>query len=514
VVCWCGALLAAALPAVGTDAPLTVGPAGESIVGEAPTDVLYDQTDNPGTNSITSQNFEAANDPFDNQAADDFMVPAGAWLVTEVDVSGVYFNGTGPLASVNVWFYADAAGLPGAEVYSALGVVPVDTAGSLVITLPDTATLPAGTYWLSVQANMDFVPGGQWGWTERTVQSNSASAWQNPGGGFGTPCASWGARVATCGVGTDPDLIFRLVGTVGTAGGWTTVASLNTARSRTSATFFPANGKFYVLGGETTGGNRDIPIEEYDPVADTWTNRSLLLTGVSNSGAAMVGDYIYVPGGFTGTAGTADLQIFDPVINAVGTGTAMPAPNYAHAVTARGQFVHVLGGSSTGAAGNTHFVYDTVTGSWASAAATPIAVQYPAAASDGTYVYLFGGNTTNLADAQRYDPASNSWTPLPSLTEGRGGPGAFFDGGRIWAVGGGWSTYSSTTEFFDGTTWQPGPPLNTGVRTLGATYGFPLALKAGGWNGTYSAAAEVLDFTLFVDGFESGDTSAWSFQTP
>ena len=32
---------------------------------------------------------------------------------------------------------------------------------------------------------MTFSPSGEWGWTDRTVQSNNPAAWQNPGGGFG-----------------------------------------------------------------------------------------------------------------------------------------------------------------------------------------------------------------------------------------------------------------------------------------------------------------------------------------
>ena len=180
--------------------------------------VLYDQTDNLGPNSISSQNFEAANDAMDNQAADDFIVPAIGWRVEEVYVPGVYYNGTGPVASVNVWFYTDASGLPGTQVYSALNVVPTtDVGGSLTIPLMTPAALAAGHYWVSVQANMDFPVGGQWGWTERTVQSNNASAWRNPGGGFGTPCTDWSLRVATCVVGSDPDLGFRLSGTEGLA---------------------------------------------------------------------------------------------------------------------------------------------------------------------------------------------------------------------------------------------------------------------------------------------------------
>ena len=192
---------------------------GEVMPHSGPLAVLYDQTDNQGANSVTSQDFEAGFDTYDDQAADDFVIPAGdgSWTIEQVDVAGAYFNGTGPAPAVNVFFYVDAAGLPGTEVYSAIGVVPTDPSGlgSFTITLPVPAVLPSGAYWLSVQAVMDFGVGGQWGWTERTVQSNSASAWRNPGGGFGTSCTNWAPRVATCGVGTDPDLIFRLNGTIG-----------------------------------------------------------------------------------------------------------------------------------------------------------------------------------------------------------------------------------------------------------------------------------------------------------
>ena len=115
---------------------------------------------------------------------------------------------------------------------------------------------------------------------------------------------------------------------------WVPVTPMTTARSRTAVVYFPPNGLFYAIGGEATGGNRAIPIEEYDPVGDTWTDRSLLTSGVSNTGAAVVGDYVYIPGGYTGTAGETALQIFDPIANTVSPGTVMPAANYAHAVVA------------------------------------------------------------------------------------------------------------------------------------------------------------------------------------
>jgi len=278
-------------------------------------------------------------------------------------------------------------------------------------------------------------------------------------------------------------------------GTWAPIDSINTARSRTGVAFDSVTGHFFLAGGEATGGNRAIPIEEYDPGANTWTNRANLLTGVSNTGVAAVGGFVYVPGGYNGTTGVTNMQRFDPATNNVTNLATMPAGNYAHAVAARGNFIHVLGGSSTGVAGTTHFVYDIAGNSWATAAAVPVAVQYPAAASDGTLVYLLGGNTTNITNVQVYNPGTNTWSAGTPMNIGRGGPGAFFAGTQLWAVGGGWTSYLASTEYFDAGSWTAGPSLNTGARTIGVGFGNLLAVKAGGWNGAYLAAAEALTCT-------------------
>jgi len=178
--------------------------------------VLYEQMSGVGTNALSSQNFEASNDAFDNQAADDFVVPSGeTWSITSMEIIGAYWNGTGPVASANVWFYVNNSGLPGSVVSEVLNVVPSDGAatGSLTITFTTPIELTSGTYWVSLQGNMDFPVGGQFGWTEHN-QVGNPSVWQNPGGGFSTSCSSWGPRVATCGVGAAPyyDMAFRLNG--------------------------------------------------------------------------------------------------------------------------------------------------------------------------------------------------------------------------------------------------------------------------------------------------------------
>ena len=197
----------------------SAGPSGD----ETPLVVLYDQINNPATNSTVSQQFEAANATFSSQVADDFVVPAGqTWTIQMVEAQGVYFNGPGPALSFNVFFYPDAATLPGTFVYLAT-MAYVNNAGVFQITLTTPAVLAPGTYWVSVQARMDFTPGGEWGWTDRTVTSNSGAAWQNPGGGFGTPCGTTWGRKTTCIPTSVGDNLFRLSGTI--AGGATPTPS-------------------------------------------------------------------------------------------------------------------------------------------------------------------------------------------------------------------------------------------------------------------------------------------------
>ncbi|TDM08321.1 MAG: hypothetical protein C4K60_02290 [Ideonella sp. MAG2] len=205
-------LAKAAGPVRSTAAAGVMGQASKA-VSQSPYVVLYDQNDNDAGSGFTSQNFEADFDAFDNQAADDFVVPAGVkWTVKELVVTGAYFNGTGLMPSVNVTFYKSKGGKPGAVKADFPAVVPVDNGtGSLVITLPAKLSLKPGSYWVSVQANMDFSAGGQWAWQGRSVQANNPAQWQNPGDGFGSGCTTYGDMSTCLGVSV-PDFMFSLNG--------------------------------------------------------------------------------------------------------------------------------------------------------------------------------------------------------------------------------------------------------------------------------------------------------------
>lgn len=176
--------------------------------------ILHNQL--PGsasTDAITSQNFGLAN--YDSAAADDFVVPAGTnWRIKAVRVRGVYFNGTGPTPTVDVTFYTKNGVLPGNVVCSYPNMVPIPwpnppAPGNLRVNNLN-CTLPSGSYFVSVVANMN-IGVGQWGWRLQPAQNFDPAAWRNPGGGFSIGCPVWGNMAACLGV-SSPDLAFSLRG--------------------------------------------------------------------------------------------------------------------------------------------------------------------------------------------------------------------------------------------------------------------------------------------------------------
>jgi len=194
----------------GTGAKAGVKPA------QGPDATLYDQNNNSTGIGIVSQNFEATFDAYDAQGADDFQVPSGeCWKITEVDVSGVYFNGSGPASSVHVTFYKQKAGAPNESgiIADFPAIVPVDSAGSFTIALPSAVKAKSNKkYWVSVAANLDFQVGGEWGWDTNASQAGTAAMWKNPGGGFATGCSAYTDLNTCIPSGEGPDYMFALKG--------------------------------------------------------------------------------------------------------------------------------------------------------------------------------------------------------------------------------------------------------------------------------------------------------------
>jgi hypothetical protein len=170
-----------------------------------PSTMLWNQNSNFGY-GVSSQ---VGTGTYADAAADDFVIPSGrTWRIAEVDVTGVYFNGSGSPAAA-ITFYTDKNGKPGRIKQGPIKLDCTNNAGSLQCILPKRVKLSSGTWWLSVAANCDFGSCGEWEWTENTSVHGNEAVWEDPGAGG--KCATW-KPLHVCFAGSPADLAFDLIG--------------------------------------------------------------------------------------------------------------------------------------------------------------------------------------------------------------------------------------------------------------------------------------------------------------
>jgi N-acetylneuraminic acid mutarotase len=215
----------------------------------------------------------------------------------------------------------------------------------------------------------------------------------------------------------------------------------------TTARFSPAygfvRGKLYVTGGRDAAGNPVSGGEVYDPATDSWSQIADEPHPYGGSGSAVVGDKLYVVGGCDWTAcGSNDVQVYDPAAGTWSAGPSYPEPiSFTVCGTADG-VVYCSGGGyepATGTATDTAHTYalDPSSGAWRRVADAPSDVWgATGTTADGDLLVAGGqqisaGAVTN--QAERYDPAGDSWTALPNLPQpvldAQSAPGWFAAGG-------------------------------------------------------------------------------------
>ena len=189
---------------------------------------------------LYSENFTvAANEGSSGYLADDFTVPSGQiWTVSDVAVLAYYRDGAADniekATSFNVILWNDDAseGTPGTELFRADDVTPTSdntggegVTGIISFALAGIPQLEAGTYWLTVQANMPTVNISQntrYFWGSNDASFGEPVQWWNVGGGIteAAPCdQGWADNTPDCGNrnDNDPTVYMRISGTFVTA---------------------------------------------------------------------------------------------------------------------------------------------------------------------------------------------------------------------------------------------------------------------------------------------------------
>jgi N-acetylneuraminic acid mutarotase len=209
-----------------------------------------------------------------------------------------------------------------------------------------------------------------------------------------------------------------------------------------------------------------VPINntwEYDPQTDNWKALAPMPTKRGSPLAAAVGDKIYVIGGATTRPGSSEPAIdptrpqlvlgtveeYDPAANSWRERSSMPTPRNHAAIGVVNGKIYVIGGRVGAAfiAPSTDISvveeYDPASDTWSAALARmPTARSALASAVIGGRIYIAGGefqDPTMMATfrvVEAYNPASNTWATLPPLPVSRHGLAGGAIGNRFYVVGG------------------------------------------------------------------------------
>lgn len=231
---------------------------------------------------------------------------------------------------------------------------------------------------------------------------------------------------------------------------WMTNSPETTIREKRAAGTF--RGIVYVI--EDAGDPKSVTVSIYDPVGNTWKTVPPMSFPRSGAAIGVIGNFLYVAGGFDDNGLTATVEAYDPVSNAWTTKATMPAARSGASVGVVGSFFYVIGGydgkgpvvtveaydpvsnawtakapmsrvnPATGVAngilycvwpseggGSLLEAYDSVSGAWASKAPlSTSSMSFTVSVSNGT-LYVGGADMLNdpAAGADAYDPVSDTW---------------------------------------------------------------------------------------------------------
>ena len=225
------------------------------------------------------------------------------------------------------------------------------------------------------------------------------------------------------------------------------------------------NGKIYVIGGYN--GQTLSSVEEYDPINDTWKNKTAMPETKEAHSAVAVNNMIYVPGGWKVLNSIPSFSVFtyDPAIDQWSRLKDIPEgfDIGGTAVVAVDNKIYCFGGMNP-----TNFsmhknvlVYDIRNERWSTKAELISVRDIDVAAIIGRKVYLIGGDLPfqewrGVSDVEEYDIDANTMEKKTDMPHPRGYTSGCAVDNKIFVIGGttGWpggipSDFLNIVEEFD-----------------------------------------------------------------
>jgi len=303
---------------------------------------------------------------------------------------------------------------------------------------------------------------------------------------------------------------------------WAPGPDLPFAGTRLVGVFFPANGKFYVMGGRDVNNVEFTHPFEYDPVGNSWTTKSATYTDnhVNNMACSVLNDsgtdYIYCAGGseFAGQTANGHVFRYDPVADAI---TDIPAnwPTGDLGVLPGGFTVFnnklfILGGYDipNGSGIDQIWEFTPSPAGWVQKSAVlPFPLGYIPTTTIGNLIYtgggvdITGGVLTDTNHAFIYDPVFDSISINEDIPDATSNTRAVNFCSFVYVLGGNFATPTNEVQIFDTLTghWSVGPPFAIAGRNFAAdTDGTNNIWKAGGYDSGLAIIASMEIFNCPV----------------
>jgi N-acetylneuraminic acid mutarotase len=216
---------------------------------------------------------------------------------------------------------------------------------------------------------------------------------------------------------------------------WTPIAPLPEPRAWFSGT---TDGTYiYLLGGEDQNFNTTATLWRYDPISNTYNTSlpSYTIPTYFHACAYLNGKIYRIAGRGIGT--DFHVEVYDIATNTWSMAANYPVANHSLMAVALGGYIYGAGGN---AFPNKTYRYDPNTNTWDDAAIADLPAGRTAAAS-GAYNgrWILAGGDVNFAistNAIAWDPATNTWSDLPSMVQARDYLAGATAGQSFYAVAG------------------------------------------------------------------------------
>ncbi|XP_073198374.1 kelch-like protein 5 isoform X2 [Lepidochelys kempii] len=187
-------------------------------------------------------------------------------------------------------------------------------------------------------------------------------------------------------------------------------------------------GPMYAVGGHD-GWSYLNTVERWDPQARQWNFVASMSTPRSTVGVAVLNGKLYAVGGRDGSSCLKSVECFDPHTNKWTLCAQMSKRRGGVGVTTWNGFLYAIGGHDAPASNLTSRLsdcverYDPKTDVWTAVASMSISRDAVGVCLLGDKLYAVGGydGQTYLNTVESYDPQTNEWTQVAPLCLGRAG---------------------------------------------------------------------------------------------